>query len=145
MKCFLSIFSIFEFDIEFWEWIHFFKETFWKHLYEQLYSENFRKTKRYKYFDPTTTWYELFSNRKYDQIIFWKGNIRWFSIKINGKKRLWPYCKWFNYFFSCRYYCRKGGEKRGIISNKMNCPFAFRIMLILRYDWTISIEISDSN
>mgnify|MGYP001050602289 FL=1 len=45
----------------------------------------------------------------------------------------------------CRYYCRRGGRKRGDISNKIDCPFFFKTMAFENQDGSISIRISEKN
>lgn len=43
---------------------------------------------------------------------------------------------------NCRYYCQKGGRKRGNISNKTNCPFYFKTHVKANEDGTYSVTIS---
>ena len=44
----------------------------------------------------------------------------------------------------CRYYCTKGGKKRGQASNKTDCPFYFRTILIFNQDGSTLVKISNS-
>lgn len=43
---------------------------------------------------------------------------------------------------SCRYYCQKGGRKRGNIYNKTNCPFYFKEHVKAKEDGTYLVSIS---
>ncbi|KAK8881891.1 hypothetical protein M9Y10_044528 [Tritrichomonas musculus] len=44
----------------------------------------------------------------------------------------------------CRYYCHKGGKKRGKNSNKTDCPFCFRTIMSVNDDGSTFVKIDEA-